>query len=296
MELLKQYNIVGLDIQELQHKVWLIDHSYILKAYENQAECMKNLQIYQALRQYGIPIPEVVPTGKGESFIINDNTHYILTRKLRGTPLSKEEVINNPKLAFLVGKTVGRLHRAFAEITGLLQMTDNDFVNEMRGWIRQNIHEHTAGSFTHEIYEDCTAELDKVYDRLDRHLIHRDLHLGNLLFDGNELSGYIDFDISQVNARIFDIAYLCAGWAIEQVGDAEFMTAWKKALRAVISGYQEELPLSAPEIDSLGLMMCCIEILFVAYFSSVNDRINAFTAEESLKWLWKNRNNLINKE
>lgn len=295
MELLKQWNIEGSDILELQEGVWCIDQTYILKAYEHQSDGMKNLHIYQSLQQYGIPIPEVIPTRLGESYAIEDNTLYILTLRLFGNHKSKEEVISNPAIAHNIGKTIAKLHRAFAGITGQINLIDNNFVNELKGWIRRSIQEHAADSFTHEIIDASIEELAAVYDRLDKHLIHRDLHLGNLLFDDNEVTGYIDFDLSQINARIFDIAYLCAGWTVEQVTDARFMADWKKAVQDILSGYQEEQPLSFLEMNALGIMMCCIEILFVAYFSNINDTANSTKAEECLRWLWKNRMNIIDK-
>lgn len=41
-----------------------------------------------------------------------------------------------------------------------------------------------------------------LYSKLPIQLIRREVHLGNLLFDNNKFSGYIDFDLSQKNIRI----------------------------------------------------------------------------------------------
>ncbi len=296
MELLKLWNIEGQEVHEIQKEVWLIDQTYILKAYDNEAECRKNLMIYDSLRHYDIPIPELIPTKQGEAFATANQVFYLLTRRLSGNHLTKEEVFASPELAYKIGKTVGRLHRAFADITGQIEVTDNNFIHEMKGWIKRNLQEHATDSFTYGIIDACTEELAAVYDQLERHLIHRDMHLGNLLFEGKELTGYIDFDLSQINARIFDIAYLCAGWAVGQVGDAAYMGSWKQALQVILSGYQEEQPLSVTERNSLGIMMCCIEILFVAYFSSSKDTANSAKAEECLRWLWENRKSHTEKE
>lgn len=100
------------------------------------------------------------------------------------------------------------------------------------------------------------GELEPIYDNLERHLIHRDMHLGNLLFIDRQVSGYIDFDLTQINARIFDIAYLLAGWLVEKTHDIDYMEGWKKTVRNLIEGYQEEQALYNLEISSLSIMMC----------------------------------------
>lgn len=293
MELLKQWDIEGSAITLLQEKVWSIDSSYILKAYENEEECLKIIYLYQEFKRSGIPIPEVIPTKSGDNYATQDAAYHILTRRLNGNHLLKEEIISNPLLAHHIGTVIAKLHQAFAEITGQIKLLDNDFMKELTGWITESIQKHAAGSFTHTILQDCVSELGSVYDKLERHLIHRDLHLGNLLFEGNEVTGYIDFDLSQINVRIFDIAYLCAGWAVDQVQDSLFMAGWKQALQSIIAGYQEEQPLSVLERNAMGVMMCSIELLFVAYFRSINDTVNSSKSEECLKWLWENRKNMI---
>ena len=54
-------------------------------------------------------------------------------------------------------------------------------------------------------------QLEKIYEGLPKQLIHRDVHSGNFLFENNEFSGYIDFDLSQKNIRIIvrSIFYQC---------------------------------------------------------------------------------------
>lgn len=293
MEILKQWDIEATSITELQEKVWDINHSYILKAYDNPDECMKNIYIYDTLRQHGIPIPEVIRTVQGESFGKQDKLLYILSRRLSGNHLSAEDVINSPAIASNIGRMTGRLHKAFSEITGQIHSVDNNFVEELKGWIKRSLQEHAKDSFTYTIFEDCLAELDAVYDKLERHLIHRDLHLGNLLLVDNEITGYIDFDLSQINAKIFDIAYLCADWAVNKISNEEYMAAWKQAVQAIVSGYHKEHSLSNLEKQSIGIMMCCIEMLFVAYFYGMNDSVNATSSEDCLRWLWNNRNDIV---
>lgn len=42
---------------------------------------------------------------------------------------------------------------------------------------------------------------------LPRHLIHRDAHTGNMLFEDTGFVGWVDFDHLETNFRIFDVCY-----------------------------------------------------------------------------------------
>jgi hypothetical protein len=40
-----------------------------------------------------------------------------------------------------------------------------------------------------------------------------------LLVEDNVLTGCIDFDLSQINARIFDVCYMTSGFLIDNIDD-----------------------------------------------------------------------------
>lgn len=289
--ILDNWNIEYKNIANVQKNVWRIDEDYYLKA--NVNECfVRKLNICDLLREQGIPVPEVLDTKQGKAFYTHKGMHYYLTRKLEGVHIDKKEVMEDKDKARLVGRVIGKIHKAFSEITDKYDFYNNDFVNELNGWVKDNIEKYAKGSFTYSIFDDCVIELDKVYGKLKRHLIHRDMHLGNLLFTNNSIAGYIDFDLTQINVRIFDLAYFLVGWIVGEIHNDDFMAKWKITVETVIKGYEEEQKLSNEERDSIGIMMCCIEILFVAYFYGINDSENSLKSEECLKWLWDNREDI----
>jgi Ser/Thr protein kinase RdoA (MazF antagonist) len=285
--LLKNWNIPFDDIIEVQEDVWSVDKDYFLKANKN-SNWGENLQIYKVLRELGIPAPEVICTNQDKDYLVYNEKNYFLTRKLVGIHLSKEEVMDDKAKAQLVGKAIAKLHKAFSEMTNGFEFYDNNFVDELNGWIRESLAKFAVGSFAYRIFDECVRDLELNYDKLERHLIHRDMHLGNLLFGDNKITGYIDFDLSQINARIFDIAYFLVGWLVGEIDNQGFTDSWKKTVTIIIEEYDKELGLTEQEINSLGIMMCCIELLFVAYFYQIDDVENALKAEECLCWLWDN--------
>lgn len=86
----------------------------------------------------------------------------------------------------------------------------------MNGWVAESLTREKW--LDEETFRSAVGNLQDGYDRLPRQLIHRDVHFGNFLFDHGEFSGYIDFDLSQKNIRIFDICYFLTGLLSSQIG------------------------------------------------------------------------------
>lgn len=80
--------------------------------------------------------------------------------------------------------------------------------------------------------------------------------------------------------------------AVGKTHDSNYIEAWKVCFKNVLEGYQSVEKLSDLEIKSLYIIMCSIEMLFVAYFYRVGDKKNAKISEDVLRWLWTNRNEL----
>lgn len=293
INILSNWNIEFDNITDVQKDVWCIDSSYYLKAIDNNE--IRTLQLYRQLGQMGIPAPEIICTKEGKDYFIYKEKYYFLTRKLEGIHLTKEDIIYNPEVAQSVGQVIAKLHKAFFVLTDEYLFEDKNLVDELNGWIKSNLEENASNSYTYSIFNECLRELKLVYGSLERHLIHRDVHLGNLLFANYKISGYIDFDLTQVNARIFDIAYFIVFWIIDELHNEKILNNWKESIQYFLKGYQQEQnqKLSVTEINAIVIMMCCIEILFVAYFFSISDSNNALKSEECLKWLWENKNVIL---
>jgi tRNA A-37 threonylcarbamoyl transferase component Bud32 len=168
--ILNNWDIRYDSITKVQDNVWSIDDSYILKAVGNK-EWIKNLQIYKKLREHGIPAPDIVSTISGEDYILQDNLYNFLMYKMKGRHFTTEEVLNNPEKARLVGKIIAQLHKAFAAITDEFKLVDTNFVAELMGWIKNSLETNAADSFTYTIFNECVDGLDKVYSKLERHII-----------------------------------------------------------------------------------------------------------------------------
>lgn len=114
-----------------------------------------------------------------------------------------------------------------------------------------------------------------------------------MLFENNLLTGYIDFDLSQINARIFDLCYMSLNFLIGNTDDPLKTSKWFEITNNIIKGYNSITPLSTNEKEAIPVMMISIEMLFVAYFANNNDIECTNGAAKMLLWLWKNKGKIV---
>jgi homoserine kinase type II len=118
-----------------------------------------------------------------------------------------------------------------------------------------------------------TAEvLRRAVRSLPEVIIHSDYHPGNLKFEGQQISGLVDFDWAKVDLRAFDVGlaawYFCTSWEGRADGRLRL-----EDTRAFLEGYQQRLlepaeiaPLSATEVDVLPHLIQAGN-LYVLYWS-----------------------------
>lgn len=111
----------------------------------------------------------------------------------------------------------------------------------------------------------------------------------NLIFAGKEFKGFVDFDLTEVNVRIFDICY-CATAVLSECFNNQFdFEVWKEILDNLTQGYDKTDKLSKDEIKAIPYVIYSIEIICIAYFSKY-DKFEELTKTNIgiLKWLVEN--------
>ncbi len=277
---------------QIYPSAWRINESHVLKVYSDQKQLERNIKISSALLDCDIPVAETVHTKAGEPYIKCRNHFFVMTKKLEGSNLTD---IKDKKLAWETGGAMARLHAAFRKCEKEISFWDNSLLQEMKGWVRENLMKNDWQPVSEAEYLKAVGQLESVYDALPKQLIHRDVHFGNFLFQEGSFSGYIDFDLSQKNIRIFDLCYFLAGLLAEEPPEAFTREEWLEIVKAVIAGYESVTKLSGQEKGAVCCVMECIEILFAAYFIGEQDiksaedarRIFGFiqNSEEDLKHL-----------
>jgi Ser/Thr protein kinase RdoA (MazF antagonist) len=292
-EILINWDISYEGIKQVYRSAWLIGDKYILKTGNKINQLKKNLSLIEALTDQGIPVAKVVKTVNGLDYVIENNEYYFISEKINGEHITDIYDGNHKDLSFMIGKVIANLHIAFRECQNKIPCYDNDFYCEIVGWVSQTFQEKNITLVSPEILNNCISELKELYPKLPRQLIHRDIHMENLLFENNILTGYIDFDLSQINARIFDLCYMTLSFLIDNVNNEDKSLKWFEILHYIVNGYNSIIPLTVDEKNAIPIMMIAIEMLFVAYFTNQNDKVCADGSATMLIWLWKNRDKVI---
>lgn len=285
-QIINEWDIEKKDVKQIYDSAWQIGEDYVLKTYEDVNMLQRNIKILTILEDRGIQVGGIVLTKDRKTYAKDTEYYYILTNKLVGsniTNIHKDTVIVSE-----MGKVLARLHKAFKECETQDEFWDNSLLKEMNGWIKEVFVKNSWKYIDESAFCNLVDRLEKVYDKLPVQLIHRDVHLGNFLFDNGKFSGYIDFDLSQRNIRIFDLCYFMLGLLSEEEVLDISAEQWFEILKYFFSGYEQEHKLLPEEKQAVPYVMEAIEFLFVAWFMEQNDIKCAEDAMKIYQFVEKN--------
>lgn len=264
---------------EREKHIWTVNNDYILKMTSCEKEMKNNIYTAKLLLREGIPAQRVVSKLNGEEYAVVGNRYYGLFTKLKGEVIKDYFQGDYLKRGYYLGQCVAELHKGLKNITNELKennkLWDNNMVDELSGWISEEIDKYIPIcklpqkdiEVFNKVYLDMNKNFAELYLKLPRQVIHRDMHGENLIFEGDKLSGYIDFDLNQINARIFDVCYLCTGALVGVFDDIDKREKWIGFAKEVINGYKNKINITNEEEKAVEYMFYIIELIMVAYFS-----------------------------
>ncbi|MBE5958930.1 MAG: hypothetical protein E7254_08750 [Lachnospiraceae bacterium] len=272
-DVLKKYDTEG-EVKQIYTSAWEVAGEYVLKKYENKKELVNNIKMLTALGKEKIPVPQIIKNAEQKDYVEEEKQYWILTTKLKGSNIVN--MASCDKEWFVqMGRIIANLHKAFNKCEAEIEYWNNSLLGEMESWVSDNLFKKELDYISREDIVNTIDELKKVDKELPRNLIHRDVHLGNFLFDKGKFSGYIDFDLSQKSIRIFDLCYFLLGLLLEEEENKVSEERWFEIVRYIVNGYDSEMRLSEVEKYSIPVVMKNIELLFVGYFIGEKDEVAA---------------------
>ena len=289
------------DIFQIYPTAWSVGNDYVIKVNNNFAKMKRNIAMIKVLNERNIPVAVPIPTLSGEDYIECEENFCFLSKKLSG-----KEIINifDEKnyldIAGETGRIIANLHKAFLSCEDKVAFWNNSLLEEMKGWISNVLEENNYKYVSLFDLEESISELEEAYDKLPKQLIHRDIYYGNILFNNivnennivndnkSEFCGYIDFDLSQKNIRIFDICYFLMGLLVNRYQNKEYIVKWKEISKEFLKAYDSLNTIQKQEKESMCNVMKCIELLFTAYFIKEKDEVNAKSSAELYYFIREN--------
>ena len=203
---------------------------YVLTLYERvPAEDLPfylNFTAHLARSKVAVPAP--IADRTGGLFSILNGRPAALTERVQGRPVTQPQSLH----CAAVGAELGGLHRASLAFRGR--------ISNKRGpaWILSTsraVRPFLAPEQNALIEAELKFQRERRQTRLPNGAIHADLFRDNVLFDGERLSGLIDFGFAATDEFAYDLAITVNDWCVSIDGelDAERMQALLKAYASV---------------------------------------------------------------
>lgn len=267
-----------------------VGENYVVKFSADLGRIKKSINISNQLFTVGLPCAKVLKTTEGKDYIQHGELFFIITERLKGTQLNCKDIYADEQIAFQIGESIAKLHNA-------LKTFDDTEFNKV--YFCRNVLD-SALPKVKEIMQlpqhftnDYIKALESIYEQLPAQIIHRDINPSNMLFNDGEFKGFIDFDLSEVNIRIFDVCYCATSILSEIFADDTFDNdIWFEIFDNIIKGYDSISSLTTEEKSVLKHIVFSIHIICIAYFSQFDKYENLTKINiDMLNWLIENFNN-----
>lgn len=203
----------------------------------------------------GLPVAPVVATKAGRLHQWLNGKAVLLTPMLPG---AHPDAPTNDQIKAL-GKTVATLHQATAK----LPLTAPPYPRDA-AWLQQQaaaVRPHLASADAHLLDACLQPALQALRqaeaEALPCGLIHGDLFRDNVLFDGQTLTGLLDFHHAAAGYLVYDLAVAANDWCNH--ADKRLHEAHGEAL---LAAYSRKRPLRPAELSAFPGFMCCAALAF----------------------------------
>lgn len=199
------------------------------------------------------------------------------------------------------GAAIAKLHTALAAFPteGLESRTwktvlPDSFLEHWVPTIQQSIAPQERAEFD-AIIAGLSADMRATNAALPMQLIHRDCHHGNIVVNGEQVSGFIDCDHLSLGPRVFDLADFIVHMIKQHVADQKRTAEWFDLFPAVIQGYEEETSLSKEEKQALYHVMLGVLIMLAGWFFAAGRPENAQSELEAIRWMCRHRQPILDR-
>ena len=206
------------------------------------------LLLMKHLAERGIPVPDPAANRDGDVLHTVNGKPAAVVNKLAGKSQLQPQAVH----CAAVGDMLARMHLAGADFNrSQPNLRGLPWWNETVPVVLPYLDETQAGLLRSELaYQNHIAQ-GAAYAALPRGPVHADLFRDNVMFDGEQLTGFFDFYFAGVDTWLFDLAVCLNDWCIDLpsgVHDAE-------RAGAMVQAYIRVRPLSSAERDLLPALL-----------------------------------------
>lgn len=284
-QILKNWDLSGEPITDIYYEgtgnknenACCVGDDLVLKYTANLGKLKKHIEVSKALESIGLLAAVPVKTADGREYIQDGEVYFYLTRRLPGKQLAAHRFGDGD--ARFVGEIIGQLHLALRRIEDCV--SEADLLSTVRDWALPGA---KAAMDLPEGF--CTEFLDTfsaLYPQLPRQIIHRDPNPGNIICAEDQW-GFIDFELSERNVRIYDPCYAATAVLSETFGANN--ESWLGIYRDILWGYDSVAKLTEAERGAIPYVILANQFVCVAWFSEQDKYAEIFeTNKRMTAWL-----------
>ena len=196
------------------------------------------LDLMAHLAERGVPSADPVMDNNRQYLRVLNNKPAALVERLDGTSL------DHPldRHCTILGTAIAKMHLAGSDFGG---QRDNARGHQWRMQTAEKLYTHIDQADADMLRDEVSFQQANRFNALPGGVIHADLFLDNVLWNGDRLTGIIDFYYACNDAWLYDLAVAANDWCVE--ADGSFM---QSRLDALIAAYDVIRPITAEESAS----------------------------------------------
>jgi homoserine kinase type II len=223
---------------------------YVLTLFERLTH--EQLPFYLYLMKHlagrGIPVPDPAANRDGDILHSLNGKPAAVVNKLLGKSQLQPQAVH----CAAAGDMLARMHLAGADFhRSQPNLRGLNWWNETVPVVLPYLEDTQARLLRSELAYQNHIASSAAYAALPRGPIHADLFRDNVMFDGEQLTGFFDFYFAGVDTWLFDLAVCLNDWCIDLpsgLHDAQ-------RAHAMLSAYNQMRRLSAPERELLPALL-----------------------------------------
>lgn len=269
-------------------KIHCNNKSYILKEKRSIKQLLVEINLIEQLDKKGVKVQRIVKTSNNERYVFYKEKYYCVYKYVAGNVLEIKNIENLKELGSTIGEEIAYLHQVLNSMDSENGFVKRDLYKVVYGWalpiLEKNEHVH----------KDVIRKMNQIHTDfketirpLRKQIIHRDMHLSNVIFKENEFQGFIDFELLEKNIRVFDLCYCCTSILSELYSDEKLRGKWQQIISKIFEGYNKRSILTREELQAIWYVMLSIQIIFITYFVQLKDLLKL--NEEMFFWIFVNK-------
>ncbi|MFT4242507.1 MAG: homoserine kinase [Acidovorax sp.] len=206
------------------------------------------LHLMKHLAHGGIPVPDPQADANGDILLTVCGKPAAVVNKLAG----RSQLAPQGTHCAAVGAMLARMHLAGRDYDRRQpNLRGLPWWNETVPVVLPHIDAAQGALLRSELAYQNHVAASSAYAALPRGPVHADLFRDNVMFEGEELTGFFDFYFAGVDTWLFDLAVCLNDWCI----DLAQGTHDAGRARCMLDAYQTVRPLTAPERELLPAML-----------------------------------------